>query len=289
MGLILGISVLVFFLVRVIPGDVVDVLGGDAGLTEEMQASLREELGLTLSWPAQFAGWVGGALTGEFGLSLRFHRPVTDLIAHALPTTLTLSLYSFVLGLGLGIGVAVAAVLWPSSPFPALVNILNVWSIAMPTFCAGLIGVLIFVLWLEWMPLLGNMLIPSLVIGVDIAGQIAKPLHEDLKETLSANFVRTARAKGLTPVRIVARHVLPNSLAVVLALSGIILAGLVGGTITMEVVFGLPGIGKLALDSILGRDYPLIQAVVLFLALSVVVINALTDLTARLIDPRLGR
>lgn len=285
--LVLGITVLIFVLVRVVPGDVVDLLGIEGGLTEDAKQQMRQELGLDRSQAEQLLIWLGRVAQGELGLSIRFQRPVADLILRALPTTLALAFWSFVIGLTLAIGVAVAAVIWPRSPLPALVNAINVWSIAMPTFCAGILGILVFVLWLGWMPLLGNMILPSLIIGIDVAGQIVKPLHEDLKETATAPYVRTAHAKGLGRAAIVWRHILPNSLSVVIALSGLVLTGLVGGTITMEVLFGLPGIGKLALDSVLGRDYPTIQAVAVLLAASVVIINAATGIVARLLDPRL--
>ncbi len=285
--LVLGITVLIFVLVRVVPGDVVDLLGIEGGLTEEAKQQMRQELGLDRSQAEQLLIWLGRVAQGELGLSIRFQRPVADLIVRALPTTLTLAFWSFVIGLTLAIGVAVAAVIWPRSPLPALVNAINVWSIAMPTFCAGILAILVFVLWLDWMPLLGNMVLPCVIIGIDVAGQIVKPLHEDLKETATAQFVRTAHAKGLGRAAIVWRHILPNSLSVVIALSGLVLTGLVGGTITMEVLFGLPGIGKLALDSVLGRDYPTIQAVAVLLAASVVAINAVTGIVARLLDPKL--
>lgn len=285
--LVLGITVLIFVLVRVVPGDVVDLLGIEGGLTQAMQDQMREELGLDRGWGAQFLIWVQNLAAGELGLSIRYHRPVEDLIARALPTTLQLAAMAFSFGFVLGVGAAVAAVVWPRSLAPALVHGLNVWSIAVPTFCAGLLAIFIVVLWLGWMPLLGNVWLAALILGIDIAGQLAKPLHEDLKETVGATFVKTARAKGISPFEVVWRHVLPNSLSVLLAISGIVLAGIVGGTITMELLFGLPGLGKLALDSVLGRDYPVIQAVALLLAISVVIVNAAMDVTARLIDPRL--
>lgn len=285
--LVLGMAVLIFVLVRIIPGDVVDLVSIEGGLNEEAQQQLRQELGLDRSAPEQLLIWLNNMAHGDLGLSVRFQRPVADLITRALPTTLTLAAFSFLIGLSLAIGVAVAAVIWPRSPFPAFVNAINVWSIAMPTFCAGILGILLFVLWLHSMPLLGNMILPSIIIGIDVAGQIVKPLHEDLKEAATAPYIRTAHAKGLGRGTIVWRHILPNSLSVVIALSGLIVTGLVGGTITMEVLFGLPGIGKLALDSVLGRDYPTIQAVAVLLAGSVVVINAAMGIIARLFDPKL--
>ncbi|XWN31297.1 MAG: ABC transporter permease [Devosia sp.] len=287
-GLVIGITLLIFLFVRVVPGDVVDLVGIEGGLTDAMKEEMRQELGLNQSLGRQFVLWVGQLVQGDFGLSIRYHRPVSDLIERALPTTLQLAALSFSVGLVLGVGAAVAAVAWPRSIWPSVVQALNVWSIAVPTFCAGLLLIFVFVLWLGWMPLLGNMVLASIILGVDVAGQLTKPLHEDLKETLNATFVKTARAKGIRPILVIWRHVLPNSLSVLLSLSGLVLAGLVGGTITMELLFGLPGLGKLALDSVLGRDYPAIQAVAVVLAVSVVVVNALVDLLARLIDPRLS-
>lgn len=286
-GLVVSITVLVFFLVRVIPGDVVDILSAEGGLDTAMQAEMRQELGLQQSWPAQLGNWAGKAIHGEFGESLRFHKPVGGMVRQALPTTIILSGLSFAYGIFLGCAVAILAVLWPKSFFPKAVETLNAWSVAMPTFCAGLLGILVVVLWLGWMPMLGNMLLAVVVLGTDVAGQIAKPLYEDLKETSTSKFIMTAKAKGLGKARVILFHLLPNSLSVVLALSGIILGGLVGGTITLEVLFGLPGIGKLALDAVLGRDYPLVQTVILLLAVAVVCINWFTDTIAKLIDPRL--
>jgi peptide/nickel transport system permease protein len=192
-------------------------------------------------------------------------------------------------GLAIGISVAAAATIWPRSLFEWLVNCINIWSIAFPTFSVGVAGILIFVIWLGWTSHMGNILLPSLILGIDVAGQIVKPLHEDLKESMESNFIRTARAKGLSPMRIVLYHALPNSMTVALALGGIILAGLVNGSITMEVLFGLPGMSSLALSSIQGRDYTVVQAVILYLALTVVVANFITDIFQRLLDPRLRR
>jgi peptide/nickel transport system permease protein len=157
----------------------------------------------------------------------------------------------------------------------------------MPTFSVGIAAVIVFALWLGWMPALGTTLAPAIILGVDTAGTLVKMLHEDMKEMETALWVRTARAKGLGRMRIVIAHLLPNAASVVLAMTGIILAGLVGGAITMEVVFGLPGIGTLTMQAMKGRDYPLIQAIILLLALGVVIANFVTDLLQRLIDPRL--
>lgn len=288
-GVVVGITVIVFFLIRFIPGDVVDVLAISADLTYQQQSVIRAELGLDVSWPEQFLLWCRMALAGDLGTSLRFGRPVTEMIAIALGPTLRLAGASFAIGVGLGVGLALLAALLPRSPFVWLVDAVNIWSIAMPTFSVGLAVVIVFALWLGWMPAVGTMLAPAVILGVDTAGTLVKMLHEDIRELESALWVRTAKAKGLSRVRIVLAHLLPNAASVLLAMTGIVLAGLVGGAITMEVVFGLPGIGTLTMQAMKGRDYPLIQAIILMLALGVVVANFLTDLLQRLIDPRVGR
>ncbi len=287
--LLAAITVAVFALMRVVPGDVVDAMAMEGSLDEEAVAALRADLGLDAGVVTQLRIWVVRAVGGDLGLSLRFDRPVAELILAALPTTLALGAMALAVGLALGIALPTAAALWPRSPFPALVEGVNLWSIALPTFCVGLAGILVFSVWLGWLPVIGQMLLPVLILGIDNAGQIAKPLHEDLKEAATAAHIRTARAKGLSPARIVLRHLLPNAMTTVVALGGMMLAGLVGGALTMEVLFGLPGLGTLAYQAVSGRDYPVIQAVVMVFATGVVAVNLLADQVQRLLDPRLRR
>jgi peptide/nickel transport system permease protein len=287
--LLAGIAIAVFLLIRIVPGDVVDSMALEGSLDDEAIAALRAELGLDAGTLTQFRIWVSRALIGDFGNSLRFDRPASELILAALPTTLGLAALALAAGLALGIVMAAAAALWPGSALPSLVEILNLWSIALPTFCVGLAAILVFSVWLGWLPVIGQWLSPVLILAVDIAGQVAKPLHEDLKEAATASHIRTARAKGLSPARIVLRHLLPNALTTVVALGGLILAGLIGGALTMEVLFGLPGLGTLAYQAISGRDYPVIQAVVLVFAVGVVMVNWATDAIQRSLDPRLRR
>ena len=287
--LLAGIAIAVFLLIRIVPGDVVDSMALEGSLDDEAIAALRAELGLDAGTLTQFRIWVSRALVGDFGNSLRFDRPASELILAALPTTLGLAALALAAGLALGIVMAAAAALWPGSALPSLVEILNLWSIALPTFCVGLAAILVFSVWLGWLPVIGQWLSPVLILAVDIAGQVAKPLHEDLKEAATASHIRTARAKGLSPARIVLRHLLPNALTTVVALGGLILAGLIGGALTMEVLFGLPGLGTLAYQAISGRDYPVMQAVVLVFAVGVVMVNWATDAIQRSLDPRLRR
>jgi len=285
----LGIVVIVFLLARVVPGDVVDLKAIEGDLSASQQQEMRAELGLDQPLIVQFGQWSWRALHGDFGDSIRFGRPVGGMVRTALPVTLVFAGLSFVLALVLAIGIAVGAVMTGSTVLRSLVEIVNIWSIALPTFCIGVVGILIFSVWLQWLPVVGGMLLPILIIGIDGAGQIVKPLYEELREAATSAHVRTAHAKGLSPWRITVRHLLPTAVPVALALSGLVLAGLIAGTLTMEVLFGLPGLGSLMLNAIQGRDYPVIQAAILVTAIGLVVVNALTDLLHRLIDPRLSR
>jgi peptide/nickel transport system permease protein len=282
-----GIAIMIFFLVRIVPGDVVELLAMEGGMTEPMKQHLRQELGLNQNVFVQFTIWLQGMIHLDFGNSLRFHRPVLELFLYSLPVTLRFAAISSCVGILLGITVAAVAIIWRNKLGGFLVEALNIWSIAVPTFCAGFIGIYLMVLRLHWMPLTGNLILPVWVLGVDIAGQVAKPFYEEMKETLSARFITIARSKGLSHYQIVIRHVIPNSLTVLLALSGLIVAGALGGSITMEVLFNMPGLGKLAFDAVSGRDYPVVQVLALFIASVVLCLNFLTDIVAMLIDPRL--
>jgi peptide/nickel transport system permease protein len=264
------------------------VLGLEGGLSAEQQAEMRHSLGLDQPLPMQFASWVGHALSGDFGRSIRFDRPVGDMLGTALPVTAQLAALSFGFGVALALLLAIAATARPSRWLDAVIDFVNTWSIAVPTFCAGVAAILIFSIWLGWLPVIGGLLVPVLVIGLDNAGQIVKSLREELREAVMLPHVRTARAKGLSPWRIALAHVLPAAMPIVLALSGLVLGGLVAGSLTMEVLFALPGLGSLTLNAIHGRDYPIILAAVTLIAVALVAINTIVDMLHRLIDPRLA-
>jgi peptide/nickel transport system permease protein len=286
LGLLLGILAFVFVIIRVLPGDIVDVMAIDSGLDEAMKAELRAELGLDRDIFNQFLEWIGRMASLDFGNSLRFGKPVAELIAYSLPVTLQLALSSCALGLSWGAVLAFLAIRKGGKILPTMVEALNVWSTAVPTFCIGFILIFVFVLGLRIMPLSGNMVLPILILGADIAGQVAKPLYAEMHDTMAERHVLIARAKGLREGAVVWRHVLPNSLTVFIALSGLIVAGTLGGSMTMEVLFDLPGMGKLAYNAVAGRDYPIVQAIAVFIAAVVAVVNLLTDLFAMAIDPR---
>lgn len=284
-----AIVAVTFFLCRVMPGDVVDVLGLEGGLTDAQQDAMRAALGYDQPIVAQFFDWLSRALAGDFGRSVRFDRPVAEMLIHAVPVTARLALGSFVVAVGLALGLAVAATATRSRLLDAAIDGLNIWSISVPTFCAGVLGILVFSLWLGWLPVIGSLVLPIAIIGLDSAGQIVKLVREDLAEAMMLPHVRTARAKGLAPLRIALAHVMPVAAPIALVLSGLVLAGLVSGTLTMEILFGLPGIGSLMLNAVHGRDLPVVLASVTVIAVAIVAINTLVDVLHRLIDPRVGR
>jgi peptide/nickel transport system permease protein len=287
LAIAVGIVVFTFFLIRMIPGDVVDIRGIEGSLTYSQQSAMREELGLNRGWIDQFLQWSGMILSGDLGVSARYATPIADLLTTVLPSTLKLGAAAMAIGLVLGIGLPTLACLYPGRLLSAAVEFLTLWSITVPTFSIGILCVIVFAVWLQWIPAVGNFAVPALILGLDIGGTVAKLLHEDMKDAETADFVRTARAKGLGRTRIVLRHILPNALTVSVAVIGLLMGGVITGALTMEVVFGLPGLGTLTLQAIKGRDYAVVQAVIIWLGFAVVLANLLTDLVQKLIDPRL--
>lgn len=283
----IGIVVFTFFVIRMIPGDVVDVRGIEGSLTYSQQSAMRAELGLDKPWLMQFADWSLMILSGDLGQSARFARPIADLLGAVLPSTLLLGSTALAIGVVLGVAIPVLAMLHPRSIWVVLIDFVTIWSITVPTFSIGIVSLIVFAVWLDWIPAIGNFLVPALILGVDTAGSLAKALYEDMRETETAEFVRAARAKGLTRTQIVLRHILPNAVTVTIALVGLMLAGVFTGAITMEVVFGLPGLGTLTLQAIQGRDYAVVQAIIIWLGFAVIFANFVSDTVRRMINPRL--
>jgi peptide/nickel transport system permease protein len=287
MAVVVGIVVFTFFLIRMIPGDVVDVRGIEGALTYSQQSAMREELGLNKPWLTQFSEWSMMILSGDLGQSARFARPIADLLGAVLPSTLLLGATALIIGVVVGITVSVLAVLFPRSIFVRIVDLITIWSIAVPTFSIGIVSLIVFAVWLDWIPAIGNFLVPAIILGMDAAGSITKALYEDMREAETAEFVRAAQARGLSRTAIVLRHILPNAFTVTIAIIGLMLAGVFTGAITMEVVFGLPGLGTLTLQAIRGRDYAVVQAIIIWLGVAVIFANFVADVIRKLINPRL--
>ena len=260
-------------------GDAVDVMALQGDLDATQMAALRAEMGLDRGVLPRFADWMAGALAGDLGISQRFGQPVWDMLAEAAGVTLRLAALAGALGLLLGFGLAVLVAM-NSRAARRAVAALNVWSIAVPTFCVGVAALLLFSVYLGWLPAVGGLLAPVIILGLDNAGQIAKPLAEEVEEVAARGHVVAARARGLPPLMLAWWHVLPLAAPVGLALSGIVVAGMLAGTLTMEALFGLPGVGLLVLNGIQGRDEPVVLAGLSLITLAVIAVNGAVALAS---------
>lgn len=274
-----------FALFGSLPGDVVDVMALNGDLDAGQMEALRAEMGLDRGVLPRFLDWLAAAARGEFGKSQRFGQPVSDMLAGAMAVTLQLAALSGAMGIGLALALSVG-VAFGSRVARRAVDTLNLWSIAVPTFCAGVAALLLFSVHLGWLPALGSLVAPVLILALDNGGQVAKPLAEEVAEVAVRPHVTAARARGLGPAALAWWHVLPLAAPVGVALAGIMVASLFAGTLTMEVLFGLPGIGALVLQGIQGRDEPVVLAGLSVIALAIVAVNALAGAIQSLLEPR---
>lgn len=288
---VFGVLLLTFLLVHLVPGDPVEVmLGESAGQADREQ--LRVELGLDQPLPTQFAHYLGRLAHGDFGRSIHTRNQISQLLEDRIPATAALALLAMLIavaiGLPLGILAALKAGKWPDH----LSTLTSLSLSAMPHFWLGPLLMLVFAVWLGWLPVSGmesgtSIVLPALTLGCGLAAILTRMTRASLLEVLHEDFVRTARAKGLQERTIVLRHALRVALLPIITVLGLQLGGLLAGTVITETVFGWDGIGRLLVESIEKRDYPVTQACVLVISLSYVVINTLTDLLYVRIDPRI--
>ncbi|MFA5551364.1 MAG: ABC transporter permease [Trueperaceae bacterium] len=292
-----AVLTLVFFAVRALPGDAATIMGGlDA--TEEQVQTLRERIGLARSVPAQYAAYFGGLLQADLGDSLRERRPVTNVLIERLPVTLTLAGMAFLLSLVLGLGLGVLAGLRPGGPADRATLLFTTVALAIPEFWFGFLLILLFAVNLGWFPVLGlppsgltlasswNLILPAVTLAIPRAAQLARLARARVLEERRSDYVRTARSKGLLPAA-VGRHIASNALPGVLPLLALELGGLLTGTIVVEQVFGLPGLGLTILGGISARDYPVVQGVTILAVTVYVLVNWLADMLQLVADPRL--
>lgn len=295
---LLAVSLVVFAVMNVLPGDpALTILGIEA--SEEALDAIRRQLGLYDPLHLRYLNWVGGALTGDFGLSHSFRVPVADLIAERLPMTLALAVagmgVTVVLALILGIGAAANH----GKPGDWAVMFTSQLGIAVPSFWLAILLVLLFAVHLRWLPpggfpgwsdpvaALRALILPTAALAVIQAAVLARVTRSSALEVMRLDYVRTARAMGYSRARVLWRHILPNALIPIVTIIGLQFATLVTGTIVIENVFYLPGLGRLIFQAISNRDLPTVQALVLMFAAIVVVVNFLVDVAYVLIDPRL--
>ncbi len=292
------VSIVIFLAVRALPGDPATVMAGEQADPAAV-AAVRADLGLDKSLPVQYLDFVGHALTGDFGRSIRTGIPVRDMIGTTLPVTFQLAVYAMLIAVLIGVIGGVAAGVYRGRWPEWLAGGFSLAGLSVPTFWLGILAVLYLSVGLHLFPASGYvsplshplrgvyfLTLPAVILGVTHAAVIQRQTRSAMVETLTADFVRTARAKGLNRGTIIFRYGLRNSLIVVTTVIGVQLGFLVAGVVVTERIFSLPGLGKLTLDSVFSRDYPVIQAVVLVIAASYILINLLVDVLYTTIDPR---
>jgi peptide/nickel transport system permease protein len=299
--MIVGVALVTFFAVRLVPGDPVHAYLGE-DYDPKVAAELRAQLGLDRPLGAQFASWIGGLLHGDLGTSFRTHQAVTAELAGRLPATLELAVAALIVSLLIAIPVGVAAGRRPRGVLDVVARTLSVAGLSLPSFVIAVLGILVFAVWLRVLPSggiglpgsdLGTQLrylaLPAICLGIEISAITMRMTRSSVLEVSGLDYVRTAVAKGVSRSRITTRHILRNALVPVVTTVGIQVGALLGGALVIEKVFSWPGLGSLLVNSIQQRDYPLIQGVVMLLALLFVVASLVTDLLYIVLDPRLRR
>jgi peptide/nickel transport system permease protein len=292
-----GVTVVVFLMLRLIPGDPVRIMLGSRA-TPESIAALERNLGLDKPLWEQYLVFLGNLTRGDLGTSLLYRQPVRELVLERLPATLSLVAYSALLAVAITLPLAILAARRQDRPADQAVRVGTLLSLAMPSFWVGIIFMMFFSLRLDLFPVSGlgeglsgriyHLFLPSLTVALSLAAILIRSLRASLLAVARADFVDTARAKGVTERRIMVHHVLRNALISTVTILGVNIGWLIGGTVVIENLFAIPGLGALMLASISGRDYPMVQGITLVFAVLVVTVNIATDLTYAIIDPRVS-
>jgi len=299
---LVGVSVLTFLFIRLIPGDAIAArLGTSTALTPEQLASLRAYFGLDQPLPVQYWNWLSALVRGDAGYSIRTGRPVLVEISERLPTTLELAAAATLIAVAIGIPLGLLSAARPRSRLDVTARIGGLIGLSLPSFWLGTLIIVLFSLHLRWLPNTGGyvdfardplrnlvlLLFPALTLGLALAAATMRMSRSAMLDVLSADYVRTARAKGLSPRLILRRHVLKNGFIVIVTLLGIQIGQLLGGAVVVEEIFSIPGIGRMLLTAIVQRDYALVQGGVLVIAILFVLVNILVDLLYGYLDPRI--
>ncbi|MET8118191.1 ABC transporter permease [Micromonospora sp. NPDC005189] len=292
-------TIVVFVGVRALPGDPALALAGEDRSPEALEA-IRRHYGLDQPLPVQFAQYLERMAQGDFGVSIRTGTPVSSMLTTALPVTVELSVLAILIATALGVGAGVLAAVRRGRPAEWLANGLALIGLSVPHFWLGLLAILYLSVATGLFPASGfvpfledpvdnlhHIVLPAVILGTGLAAIIMRQTRSAMLDSLSSDYVRTAKAKGLRPRAVITQHALRNSLIVVVTVVGLQLGGLISGAVVTEQIFGLPGFGKMTIDAVFQRDYPVIQAVVLLTAAAYIVINLLVDLLYSVIDPRI--
>ena len=300
---LLGVSVLVFGMVRLVPGTIVEQLLGQAAMgSPEVLASFRRFFGLDRPAHLQYIDWLGGALRGDLGVSWLSGKPVLALFLERLPVSAELALLAVGWSLLLGVPLGTASAMWRGGARDGAIRVGATLGLSLPAFWQGTVLILLFSVYLGWMPSLqwvslarnpaanlATMALPALTLGTATAAMLTRMSRSSMLDVLGREYIRTARAKGVSERRVTFHHALRNALIPVVTVAGVQLGYIVGGIVVVEDVFTLPGVGRLLLDAIFQRDYPVVQGVILLLGAIFMTLNLCVDLLYAALDPRLRR
>ena len=298
-----GVSIVIFGLIRMIPGDAAMLaIGVDQRITEEQREAVRRSYGLDQPLPVQYVRWMGHVLQGDLGQSLRTRRPITDELRLRMPVTIQLALMAGILGTIPAIVMGVIAAVKRNSPADYLATVGTLLGISAPNFLIAILLILLFSYKLKWLPPVGykefaddpvqnlrSMILPAISLSLPLAAVMMRNTRSAVLEVLNQDYVRVARAKGLASRRVLIRHVMPNASLPIITVAGLQIAGILGGTVIVEQIFGLPGLGRYIYDAINNRDYPVVQGVTLVVATMFVLISMLVDVLYAVVDPRLRK
>ena len=285
---LVGLSLFIFFAVRFLPGDVVDQMLSDFGPSDPTyRAVLEERFNLNGNLPKQYIQWVGEVLRGDFGESFFSNREISDALRHRLPVTFQLGAMAMVLSALVAVPIGVFSAIWQDSYLDYALRSFAVALIAIPSFWLGLIAIVFDYLWDDPLVNLQILWVPTLILAGALSGSVMRYTRSTMLEVLRQDYVRTARAKGLSERSVIIKHSLRNAVLPVITAIGLQTGILIGGTVVLETIFSLPGIGTYLFDAINGRDYPVVQAVTLLVAAVVIFVNVMVDLSYALIDPRI--
>ena len=289
----------VFFLIHLTPGDPIDAMMAESA-DPSVKAALSRQLGLDQPIHVQYLRWMGGVLRGDLGRSIRNNQPVIEDVGRRIRPSVELALLAIVIALVVAFPLGILSAARRNTPVDGAGTTFALIGICMPNFLIALLLIFLFGVTLRWLPVSGytdpledpinglrSLTLPAITLGLALAAVITRTLRSSLLEALSEDYVRTARAKGLTERVVLSRHALKNGLIPVATVLGLQLGGLVGGAVITEYVFALPGVGRLVVDAVFARDYPLVQGVVLLIALAYIGTNLLVDLVYGFLDPRI--
>lgn len=289
---LIGISLIVFITIR-LTGDPVMMLLQDGNPSQEDIDEMRRLLDLDKPLPVQYIRFVGKAVTGDFGRSFRYSTPALELVLERMPSTITLTLSSMLVGILVAFPMGIISAIARGRLLDFGVRLFSLIGISMPNFWLGIILIIIFGVRLRWLPVSGNeswrhLILPSIALGLALSGSLTRLLRSNMLDVLSEDYIRTAQAKGLSRRVTLIGHALRNAMIPVLTILGLQFGLLLGGAVIVENVFSWPGVGRLVVNSIGARDYPVVQAAVLLLAVILLIANLLVDLLYTVVDPRIA-